>query len=209
MRSIREAGCLIQSMAGCGFLVFMVFGCMMVSTLTFRSAMPEAHPPVEIVGNCPAEDVQVFVDGIEGRLESVFDPLGSALEGERPLEEAMDNVDLKDLQTARDLVASTEVPACAATLLTAELELIDDALGILDTLKGCMDESNSDICVPKAMFSASTRLPRHAKRLSEGYEALAKQAGITLPDEIEFGAGEGGLKFQLDQGANGFEIEVP
>jgi hypothetical protein len=211
MRTIREGGCLMQSLAGCGLLAALACGCMFVASLSFRMAMPEPLPPVTVEGDCPTQEVQAFVDGVEERLETVFAPLEEAFEGDRPLTDALQDTDIDALIAARDKMADRDVPACAEAILEAELDLMDDAIDILESVQNCLVESEGGggTCLPRAMLRVSTSLPRHGRRLSEAYEELADEAGIILPEEIEFGGGQGGLKIEIDNDTDGFEINVP
>jgi hypothetical protein len=184
---------------------------MFVASLSFRMAMPEPLPLVTVEGDCPTQEVQAFVDGVEERLETVFAPLEEAFEGDRPLTDALQDTDIDALIAARDKMADRDVPACAVAILEAELDLMDDAIDILESVQDCLVESEGGggTCLPRAMLRVSTSLPRHGRRLSEAYEELADEAGIILPEEIDFGGGQGGLKIEIDNDTDGFEINAP
>ena len=84
-------------------------------------------------------------------------------------------------------------------------------LDIIGSFKDCVDATDGDggLCIPKAVFKASTRLPGLIERLTLGYRALTETAGIEMPEDIEFGEGDGGLRIKMDENERSDEIHIP
>ena len=208
MNAMHGGGCLKISLAGCGLLLLLICGCGFVATLSFRRAMPEPLPPVEVVGACPADEVRAFFDGFDERMELAFAPLAALNESDDDdLAAALMTVDVSELEAARDRLAAEPVPECARAVVEAEAALLDDGIEILVDVQDCLGEGEgaSPLCLPRALFALTTRMPGHGERLSAAYEAVADEAGIEVPDELKFES-EGGPRFEIDTGSGGFEF---
>lgn len=178
---------------GCIALVVIALGCALATTLSIQFVLPRVLQalvpisPVITTGDCPQAEVQAFIEDQGIRLGILLGPLQAVTESDAPLREAVQDLDLEAIDAARDRLAQTEVPACAASMLEAELAMAEDIYDLLASFEDCPatagDGSEVEACFTRELAAAIVKLPLHGKRLSEGYEALAEKAGI--PDSSE------------------------
>jgi hypothetical protein len=145
--------------------------------------------PVEVDGDCPADEVQAFLDGFEDRQEQMLGALeefdsrsasGSQV-GPGGASPEYSVVDIEDMRAGIRAVAQTPVPPCCVGALKAEVEFAEFVVEVVGGVQHCR--------WPKVAcaIGAAWRLARGSKpyvdRMVDARDRAAELAGLELPSE--------------------------
>ena len=141
--------------------------------------------PVSIEGDCPEQEALAYVAGSVDRLEAMLGPLeaisSSGADGP-DFTEAIDSELLDDLTEARDSVEAMDVPACAAELRDAELELADVVSRAIEY--GVREDRpvflRGSMIVAVLLRGVAPRL----ERITQGRDRLAQRFGYLDGDSV-------------------------
>ena len=187
MTHVARAG--IRAERGCGHwigigcLALVVLGMSAVGVIVAFDRLwmsPGALPEVEVRGQCPHDEVVVFLETSEERFETMsagLEELNADASGDTSA--AVEAVDVAALRANLDEAAEMEVPPCARQTLAAEIELETFMIDTVEEMWNCRWPRS--LCAIGALWTLARGVAPRVDRLHRAREALAAKAMIYVP----------------------------